>query len=223
MWSWLMVVGFAPAAAEPAAPLTAAMHERFVLLTETRDHTVQGRLEDAQQTSRYLADVQYPRGLPSDWTKSLKTLRREARKTSKSDDLVEATAGVGRMAQVCGDCHAASGGGPGLVKADDVPPQQWSEGMNMALHKWATDWLWLGLVAGDDEAWLRGANVLDDKPLELRFADAVPPTHQPALEQLLYLLAGRATRSDKSERGELMGQFLATCAECHVTERDAAK
>ncbi|MEN0064738.1 MAG: hypothetical protein AAGA48_21515 [Myxococcota bacterium] len=151
----------------------------------------------------------------------MKQLRKTSRRAAKSSDLVEAAAGVGRIAQQCGACHATTKGGPGIAQALDLPPQQWDEGQNMALHAWATEWMWLGLLAAEDGAWLRGAEALDDKPLPPRFANAPAPTDQPQLEQLVYILANRALDVPVAERGALMGQLLATCAECHVTERDA--
>lgn len=196
-------------------PLTAEMHERFALLVETRDHVVHGRLGDARMTATLLAEVDPPSGLPSEWNRSLRSLRRESRRTAKSGQLVDAALGVGRIAQVCSDCHAASGGGPGLAQAVEVPNQEWVEGENMALHKWSFEWMWLGLVAADDAAWKRGAETLDDRPLAPRFEDAPPRSGQAKLEQLVYGIANLATTAEPAQRGEHLGQLLATCSECH--------
>lgn len=200
-----------------AGPNSAEMHERLAKLVEARDHVVQGQLDDAKTVAGLLAE-QPTRDAPDDWKSAMRKITRTSRKASRAKDLVSAADGVGRVAQACGECHTATGA---KVLEHDLPPQVWDEGQNMALHKWATDWLWLGLVAGDDAAWQRGARSLVEQPIELRFQDAPAPTDQPQLEQLLYIVAERATTTASNYRGEVMGQMLATCSECHVTERDA--
>lgn len=214
MWWCLM------ASALSAPPLTEAMHERFDLLAETRDHVVQGRLEEARTAAASLAGHPPPDGLPSAWAKSLKQVRRDSKKVSRSKDLVEAALAVGQVGQSCGECHAATNAGPAKALRD-LPPQTWDEGQNMVLHKWAADWMWLGLVSSDEPSWQRGVRALADRPLEMVFQQAAAPTDKPQLEQLVYLLADQAKTTAINFRGEVMGQLLATCAECHVTERAA--
>ncbi len=200
-------------------PVSAQMHERFAKVTEARDHVVQGRLDDAKTVASLLADSDDPEGLPSEWKAPLRKLRKEAKKTSRAKNLVDAAAGIGEVAQKCGECHASTGADLGLDEAA-IPSQAWDEGQNMALHAWASEWMWLGLVGANEQAWQRGARSLLEHPIELAFQSAPAPTDQPQLEQLVYIIAERATTTARNFRGEIVGQLLATCSECHVTERD---
>lgn len=205
----------APAPDAEQASITAAMHQRFDALSETRDHVIQGRLEEARASAARLADVREQQ-LPSEgWRPWLEQLDAEADRITEAQDLLGAAQGVGRLAQICGSCHAANEGGPSLEGAEGIPPQQWDEGQNMALHRWSVDWMWLGLITPDEDAWQRGGKALDDKPLVFRFEGDAPPTHRPQLEQLVYVVAGLALEAAPQERGEVLGQLIATCAECH--------
>ncbi|MEM6925635.1 MAG: hypothetical protein AAF602_01805 [Myxococcota bacterium] len=214
MW-WCLI-----ASAEAAPSVTEAMHVRFDLLTEARDHVVQGRLDAARTAATKLSEQTPPAGIPKDWKKPLGGLRKESRQAARAKDLVAAARSVADVAQACGTCHASAESGPPVR---DLPPQEWDEGQNMVLHKWASDWMWLGLVSADETAWQRGVTALTDRPLEMVFARAQPPTDQPQLEQLVYILADRAQTTTPDSRGEVMGQLLATCSECHVRERDAPR
>lgn len=198
-------------------PVTAVMHERYALLTEARDQIIAGDLVGAREAGQQLAAVEELSGVPEAWRRWLDPLRIEARALGRARDLTSAAAGVGRIAGVCADCHGATQGGPGLEGERDVPPQSWSEGQNMPLHRWATDWMWLGLLASDEGAWRRGAGELDRKPLTFRFEGAPPPTQRPQIEQIVYVIAAAALEAPEAQRGELMGQLIATCAECHIT------
>ncbi|MEO0601898.1 MAG: cytochrome c, partial [Myxococcota bacterium] len=191
---------------------------RFDRLTEARDHVVQGRLDAAKTAVTELSAQTPPEGIPKAWRKSLDDVRRESRRAARAKDLVAAARGTAEVAQACGECHASVEGGPPLR---DLPPQEWDEGQNMVLHKWASDWMWLGLVSADEAAWQRGVTALTGRPLEMVFTGARPPTDQPQLEQLVYILADQAKTTAPNYRGEVMGQLLATCSECHVRERDA--
>ncbi|HHO53385.1 MAG TPA: hypothetical protein ENK18_21570 [Deltaproteobacteria bacterium] len=204
-------------------PVTAVMHERYALLTEARDRIIAGDLAGARDAGQQLAGIEEISGIPGGWEQWLDPLRIEARALGRARDLSSAAAGVGRIAGVCADCHGATQGGPGLEGARDVPPQSWSEGQNMSLHRWATDWMWLGLLAADEGAWRRGAGELDRKPLTFRFGGASPPAWRPQIEQTVYVIAAAALDAPEARRGELMGQLIATCAECHTARTGASR
>lgn len=209
------------AVAAPPPPLAAQMHERFALLTAVRDAVVHGRLDDARVTARALAGYSSPE-MPAGWVPLVGAVDAEAARVATAPDLVAAAVGTARIASACAACHVATSGGPSLDEGGDVPPQRWTAGKNMELHAWALDWMWLGLLAMDDGAWVRGASELARQPLPLRFEDAPPPGGRPQLEQGVYLLAGRALETDfPDERAEIYGTLLATCSECHTRSKGA--
>lgn len=212
---WLVLV----ARAEPATvpPLTSAMHARYEALTRARDAVIEGHLDDAKTAIQPLTVADPTEPFPPGWRKWVTPVEGAAKNVANARDLAAAAAGVAKVAQACAVCHEATNSGPSVTEADDVPPQAWQPGQNMSLHRWAVGWMWLGLLADNDEAWLRGATELDKHPIELRFEDAVPPGGKPQLEQLVYILANLALTTEKpSARAELFGNLLGTCSQCHL-------
>jgi cytochrome c553 len=216
----LLTLALGTAQAEPPPPVASEMHERFAVLTDLRDHLIQGRLQPARDAARTLVDLEPPQGLPEPWRPWIAQVKAEAAKVAEARDHATAAEGVGRIAVACSDCHAEQHGGPGLAHMSDLPPQKWSEGQNMPLHKWSLDWMWLGLIGPSDEAWDRGAGELDKQPLVPKYEDA-PPGGMRELEQLVYVLASKAIDVEsQQDRGELYGNLIATCAQCHVKRDD---
>ncbi len=198
-------------------PVAAEMHERFSHTMQIRQHLIQGDMEEAQKLAATLVDPTPVEGLPAGWAAATAKLHAEATALSKATDVGVAAKHLSQLASACAECHALTDGGPGLDGMRGVPPQQWSEGDNMPLHLWAVDWMWLGLVAPNDEAWDRGVAELDSKPLAAMFGENEPTAQK--LEKQVYALAKKAGElgpAKHTERAEIMGELLATCATCHV-------
>lgn len=214
------VVGFAALAgcglAQAGPPVAGEMHARFAWLTDARDHVIAGHLEEARAAGAGLLAVESPRRMPRAWRPWIRQMESQAKAIAEAPDLLQAALAVGQAGATCGGCHTDNRGGPSLDGAEGIPDQAWEEGMNMPLHKWSVDWMWLGLIAQSDVAWRRGAEELDSQPVTYRFEGAPPPGHKPQLEQLVYVIAEQALDAPATQRGTLMGQLLATCAECHV-------
>ncbi|MCA9493926.1 MAG: hypothetical protein KC621_28545 [Myxococcales bacterium] len=218
MWMW-----FLAAHAEPTAPpVVDEMHQRYGALTSARDAVIDGDLAKVKTHATTLSDLGSDTSLPNDWRPYVARVNAAAQRLHDATDLVGAAVGVANVASACAECHDALNGGPKLDHRDAVPPQKWTEGQNMPLHKWSADWLWLGLLANDDASWNRGAGELDKMPLVPKFEQA-PPNGMRELEQGVYVIAGRArTVDDPNERAELYGQLLATCSQCHTQHRNLA-
>ncbi len=214
MWmGWLVATAQAT-----TPPVVAEMHERFTTLVAARDAVVRGDLEKARSEATWLTDLGGGTHVPKAWRPYLANLNESTQLLSGAADLPSAARGVANAALACAECHGASGGGPSLANQDQVPPQAWVPGQNMPLHKWAVDWMWIGLLTNSDEAWLRGAKELDDQPIAPKFEGA--PKGLQELEQLVYVLAGKAlTTTDPTERAELFGNLIATCTQCHTQTR----
>jgi cytochrome c553 len=205
-------------AAEPTPPLASEMHSRFLALATARDAIVQGRLAEATTAIRPLAVRDATEPFPAAWRPMVIAVEAASLRVAEAPDLAAASARVPAVAVACAECHMATGGGPAVTDTD-VPAQRWVAGQNMPLHRWAVDWMWLGLLADSDDAWLRGARELDNQPLAPKFEGA-PPNGMQTLEQLVYVIANKALTTDaQADRAELMGALLGTCAQCH-TQRD---
>jgi cytochrome c553 len=198
-------------------PLASEMHARYGALTDARDAVIAGKLVEAKQALGPLTERDPLAPFPPEWEGWVVGVEGAARKAVASPDLASAASGVAYVAAACASCHAATGGGPALDKAADLPPQSWSEGQNMPLHQWATGWMWLGLLADNDDAWLRGAEELDSRPIDLRFDEARPRKGARELEQLVYLVANKAlTTETPADRAVLYGNLIGVCAQCHL-------
>jgi cytochrome c553 len=213
----LSVFVFAAVAATP--PVVSEMHDRFATLTAARDAVIRGDLEGAKREARWLTDLGAETDLPKTWRPYLANLNESSQLLAGSADLAAASKGVANAALACAECHAATGGGPSTDGQEGIPPQKWAPGQNMPLHRWAVDWMWVGLLTSDTQAWTRGASELDDQPLVPKF-DGVADGGARELEQLVYVLAGKAlTTTDPTDRAALLGDLVATCAQCHAKTR----
>jgi hypothetical protein len=85
-------------------------------------------------------------------------------------------------------------------------------------HMWAADRMWKGLVTPSAVSWNNGVAALAGAPLteESFSADAENIDRVVALAREVHELAATGRRApDLDARAEVMGRFLATCAECH--------
>jgi len=206
--------------ASPPPPLASEMHARYTVLTEARDAVVRGQLPEAKAAIAPLAvhDAEAP--FPPKWQPWVRQVEAAAKTVVAAPDLAAAATAVARTAVACAGCHMETGSGPSL-EGVDMPAQTFGPGQNMALHQWAADWMWVGLLSGDDAAWLRGATELNNQPLPFRFEDAPPPGGRRELEQVVYLVAGLAlTTETEAGRAELYGGLLATCSQCHSQRKE---
>lgn len=221
MW-WMWVTAGAEPVAPVAPPVVDEMHRRYGALTSARDAVIDGDLAKVKVHAAVLLELGSETSLPDAWRPYVARVNETSQKLAAAPDLAGAALGVANVASACAECHDALDGGPKLDHRDAVPPQTWSEGQNMPLHKWSADWLWLGLLSNDDPSWNRGAGELDKMPLVPKFEQA-PPNGMRELEQGVYVIAGRArTVDDPTERAELYGQLLATCSQCHTQHRNVA-
>jgi cytochrome c553 len=133
-------------------------------------------------------------------------LRIAAGDVARAASIREMAAATAEIASACGGCHQATGGGP----TDTMTPPQ--EAPHMALHVYAAYWMGYGLLAPDERAWIRGAEVLATAPLDA----SVAPPENPEAEAAVHALAVRAgTTEGWPARATLWGEILAECASCH--------
>jgi cytochrome c553 len=214
------VVAMAGDTVAATPPVASEMHTRFELATRARDGVVAGDLDAVRAAGRELADLEPPAGLPEPWRPWVAEVKVKAESLARSADLVKASGHVANLTLACAACHQAMDGGPSL-KDGDVPAQTWRPGDNMALHSWSSNWMWLGLITGDEGVWVKGAKELSSAPLVPRFEGEAEALK--AKEQVLYSLADKATKPlSESERAELYGAFIGACSGCHSTERPPA-
>lgn len=218
--TWIAGVMFSSVAgAQTAAELAPQMHERFAQLEAMRSAVIDGKTAAAKAAAKKIARTSGD-GLPAAWNARVAAVREAALAAASAADLSQAAEGAARIAVACSGCHAEMDGGPDRAQLAAIPAQGWTEGTNMQLHDWATDVMWFGLLAPDDEVWKSGASELASEPIALRFREPPLQEGRTELELRLYVLAGAARElATADEKAVLYGQMIATCAECHAAHR----
>lgn len=205
-----------------AGPPTSEMHERYQILSTARDHVIQGDLDKAQASATDMTEMK-TRRIPRRWRSYASSVDDAILQLQVAASLDDAAAAVGKAGAACGACHAAEEARPWVSDPSARPSPQWSEGQQMSLHRWAMDWMWVGLVSDDDEAWSRGASELDNRPLLFRFSSIDDASAgRTELEQQVHDLAKYATLSEADMRGEVFGMLVSTCSQCHVARNQEA-
>lgn len=171
---------------------------------------IAGDLEGSRAQAGKLVELAPPPDLPDAWRPYLAEVKETAAVAAKADDPVSLGQQVAAIAQTCGSCHEAVGGGPPIDVAA-VPEQAWDEDLHMPRHAWAADWMWIGLFAPSDEAWKRGASDLAGQEA---WDGLVPDGFD--LEEQVHTVAREAVETtDSDRRTYLYGQLLSSCAACH--------
>lgn len=208
----LVLLAVRPASALDPAPhpevaVRARMQTHWRLLTEIVSEVIGGRPEGARSVAARLADLRVD-GLPADLRGPLTELRIRAGSVVVAGDLDATAAATARLAATCAGCHERAF----APFNRRMPSEAWDEDQRMVRHRWATDWLLVGLVSDSDVAWDRGAR-------ELRGA-AEMELDRPevsALREAFDALAERAVGlTDRGTQTEVLGELLATCARCHL-------
>ncbi len=196
----------------PARPFVegAHMYEHFTQVGEVQAGVIKGDLDSIREPARWIANHEEMGGLPEGSERYLSEMRRLARQAEESDRLDQAGAATARLGDTCGSCHTAFHVGPSLAMGGaapagiELPP-------HMLRHRWASDRMWEGIVGPSEQAWLAGAQALADDPV-LTLETGVPG----ALGQRVHEIGAQALETtDASDRAQLYGELLSTCAPCH--------
>ncbi|MCA9572898.1 MAG: hypothetical protein KC656_33905, partial [Myxococcales bacterium] len=137
-----------------------------------------------------------------------------------SPDIPAAAFKVAQLGQSCAVCHAGVRAGP-TVRSDAVPSREFRDEDVMKQHAWASDWLWVGLLANDQIAWERGAQELDTSPFPSVSLTDFPEQKFMDLEDRLHQYAKEAQNARTPDaRGFAFGKILSTCSRCHDVYRE---
>lgn len=206
-----------PPAREGVTPAQAHMYAHYDRTKEVHDALVRGYLEGAKDGAHWLATHQDAARLPEGSAKYSADLRTQATEVREASDLPRAAMAAAQMAGACGDCHREYGIEPRFLVGAPPPAGSGAEA-EMALHVWASERMWNGLVGPDDFAWSSGASALKMgwlSPHEM-VMDPQSGERVRALIRQVYQVGIQAnTTSDPHARAELYGDFLTTCIDCH--------
>jgi hypothetical protein len=213
----------APEQAEPPRPVqldrpaVVQFHMRTHLddLRTIERHLIAGRLEDARATAFMLTKPAKDPGLEP-WQPQMDHVVAEANGLVDAKTIDDGCRRVARVAEACAECHIKTQTTPVFPTAAPPPGDDGSPLARMVRHQWAVDRLWEGMVAGTNEPWVGGLEILASSPLPFTTL-----TEAPALATRLQQLASDALarHRDQSEtldsRTAAYGEMLVTCSACH--------
>ena len=213
----MLVLLLSLAHAQADAPQTTAVHARMAqhlaLTTAARNAVIRGNLEEANAQGKALRSLPIE-ALPADWQQHLSALQTAAKDLESAPNVRIAGQAMGEIGEACASCHRDTNGGPQLT-ITTLPKQSWTTDSHMPQHLWASEWMWIGMLSNNDEAFLRGAKTLADEPLLPAgptrpewFTETETEVHRIAKE----MLAGK----DVTERQSLYGPLLTQCGTCHM-------
>lgn len=210
----------APAPTGGACPLKdAAPH-----LLQAQDAVIRQDLDVLRRELEWLDGRTQDLSLPAELQLPRGEDRLQVAGEPESEQAIGAAAWLGRFATTCGECHQLSKAGPSPTEAAALQPNDAGIVPHMQRHRWALDRMWEGLVTPSNALWASGVRALVDHPIDASTLavredqPAVPANldawvHRTGAEALL--------TDDPRQRGQIYGELLATCAECHAAAAGA--
>lgn len=205
-------------AQDPQPSYEMATHYRVAL--QLQDAVIRGDMEAAHERGGQIASMEIGSERPGQSGRHGERIQERGARIAEAESVDEAAAALARIAEECGACHVATGGGPVLrdePRWADVPGIE----SRMHRHGWAADRMWEGLVTPSDTAWFVGALELTTTPFtpertpkiiaEAELTGLTDRVHRLGLEALRASDAG-----DRTERAIIYGQLLGTCGRCHA-------
>ncbi|WP_217909921.1 hypothetical protein [Pseudenhygromyxa sp. WMMC2535] len=198
--------------------VAAAMTEHFVHAVQLEQAVIDGDLEAASEHARVLVEELPEKSLPEAWRPQLNAMHGAAKEAAGAEDLASAGVAAGRVMGTCGTCHEALGKGPSFAPASPVPEGEDTD-TRMRRHQWAAQRMREGMIGPSDERWKLGAGAVSVAPPEpCPIPDAeVLDAETLKLRERIYEVGARALETEGAdERAAVYGEYLTTCAGCHV-------
>ena len=203
----------------PPSPVGEVMRMHFERAANSRDAIVRGDLDSARIDMNWLATHHGGDTLPEHLRPLFAQMQTEAGHFAEATTLTEAATALARTLTRCGGCHRVSHGGPDIA----IPPLPEGDSVpaHMQRHRWAADRMWEGLVKDDADVYRTGAGALREgslfeAELEGRANTQAPRERVRAIANLVHELGTEAAGAETAtDRADIYGRLLATCATCH--------
>jgi len=210
----------APPKATPAVPAETKtyMTDHYARVTTVQEAVIRGNLDEVREPARWIAEQQELAGLPATVQPQVEEMKSAAKIAAEATDLRSAASATATIAVACGECHASMGIQPTLAPVlQTVKPEPVAA--HMQDHLRATELLYDGLIGPSDQSWTKGAEALKVSPLTAKELPKDPKLAKEmrAGETEIHALADKARQStDLAARAAIYGEFIASCAGCHV-------
>ncbi|MCO4748270.1 MAG: hypothetical protein KC912_25980 [Proteobacteria bacterium] len=204
------------AAPEPTPDLESDMADHFGLAVAALSAVIEGDLEGSKKAQAELRDLDTS-SMPEGFAPGMDRVKAAAAEGAEAAWLVDAAKSVAAVGQACGDCHAATGGGPDMTGAPPHP--RWGPESEMMRHQWAASLMWLGLTAPSEASWQAGSDALSSDPLapDVKVNDTDISRYS-KLEEAVHAAATAARdTTDRDDAAAQYAEIIALCATCHST------
>jgi len=191
------------------------MKEHFSVVREIQDAILRNKLDEAKQKAEWIAEHEEPDVLES-WTEHLEVMRAAAKELQEAADVATAAKLSAKLGGECAACHQALTAIATFEFHEQPEVKEGDTKSHMAMHKWAAERLWEGLVGPSESHWTLGAEALIADPL----TNIKEPPEAVELAKKVHELGAKAKdASEREERIEIYGELLGTCASCHEKTR----
>lgn len=191
------------------------MHENFDLLRAIERLLIHGKLDEAKRFAAAISEAPDEPGLGSMSAHAI-VVRDRAATLARAQTVDEGCRLEAKLAAACATCHVDAGVSLQLRSYPPAPADRPTIDARMARHRWAADRMWEGIVAGADEPWRAGLDVLAMAPLDWKEISPERATFGRELKRLADETRRRKPRDTPDDRAAAYGEILATCAGCHA-------
>jgi cytochrome c553 len=143
----------------------------------------------------------------------------EAVQASAAEDLAAAAAATGKVVGACGSCHTSLHTGPKFTDDPGQAPLGDDSKNRMLRHQWAADRMREGMIGPSSERWQMGASavsVAPPEPCPIENAELLTDDILQLREKIYVIGAQAVETEDLDQRAKVYGEYLSTCAGCHV-------
>jgi len=196
------------------------MYSHFGAADDIHAAVVDGNLRAVKEPATWLAEHDIP-SLPEGSESYLAELQGFARQAERATTLGDAAHAMGGIAKTCGACHQENIAEPVTAKTAALEAGE-DVATHMSRHAWAADRMWEGLVMPSDARWIKGSQVLEEAPFKPEDVagtssdDIATLKEVELLEKRCHSIGSKAgIATDPTERANLYGELLSTCAYCH--------
>lgn len=204
-----------PTYAEAVQAAQHRMHVRFNALTRAEQAIVTSDLDRVHTEAQQLLALDEPEVLAT-WQPFFEAIKDAARPLAEAKDPIAAGALIAEVGRRCANCHEATHAKIPLQQLA-APPADQHLATQMMRHQWAAQRMWEGLIAPSADRWREGARMLAAAPLTITAESSALGIADDVAK--VRLLARRAL-APGTDRPQLYGELLATCAHCHAVIRD---
>lgn len=192
------------------------MYRKLDLARAIERALIRGQLDDARALAKNMAEAPDPAGIES-WARDAGKVRQQelALANAKSND--DACRRFAQLSAACASCHVESGAFATFVPPP-VPPDRGTLADRMAVHAWAADRLWEGLIADVDASWNTGLDMLAQAPFKFSLLEGDRVALAKRLQKVADQGRQRTSTTSPRERADVYGEILVTCSACHSNQ-----